>query len=116
MTAMAESPVALPFTTPCQNTGNFPDEYSAVLRWKCSRLEGHDGDCRPSDLDQRRYQRRLEIRDHCQIPEDVHLTGDMLRHVVIIAIRESDDIGVMWLLIRRYIAFTNFLRRVLHAT
>lgn len=117
MTLTVEAPTTLPFTTPCTRTGNFPGEYSETLRWECQRLIDHDGDCIPDDLSQRLYQRRVDVRAHYEIPEEVHLNAEMLRHVINIATSEASDSdgldsGVMWLRIRYYIAFANFLRLV----
>lgn len=118
MTAVAEAPATLPFTTPCPLTGNFPGEYSESLRWHCALYEGHEGDCVPGDYDQRLYTHyRLAAWKRWDVPEEVHLNAEMLRHIVGIVISEASDSDgidreVMWLRIRRYIAFVNFLRLV----
>lgn len=113
MTATVEAPTSLPFTTLCPTRGNFPGEYSVSLQWKCVRFEGHEGECEPDALSRRMYTNyRAAAWERWQIPEEVHLNAEMLRHIVSKAIYHSDDLGVMWLVIREYIAFANFLRLV----
>lgn len=102
----------LPFTSTCSQKHNFPDEYTDSLKWRCTLYDGHAGDCAPPENEQRWYDRRVAMRLEHLPPGTFVMDEKVLRKIVGIAIRESDDSGVMWLRITRVLGFNAWMRSI----